>query len=70
MWSEGESSMKLSQRESEVLELLLKGKTSNEIGKELFISPYTVKNHRAKILKKLGARNTTELIIKTMKEGC
>ncbi len=49
-------------REREVLELLLQGKTSNQIAAELFISKLTVDGHRKKILKKSNSSSTVELI--------
>ena len=52
----------LSPRESDVLELLIRGKSSAQIAAELFISKLTVDTHRRNILKKTGAKNTAELI--------
>jgi len=45
----------LSERELEVLDLLAKGHTNKEAGRELFISQATVKSHVENILRKLGA---------------
>ena len=36
---------KISEREREVIKLLIMGKTNREIENELFVSPHTVKNH-------------------------
>jgi len=52
----------LSDREIEILDLVTLGKTSSEIGEELFISKTTVDTHRRNILEKTGARSTTELL--------
>jgi len=52
----------LSAREREVVKLLLDGKTSKEIARDLAISPRTVDNHRARLLEKFKAKNATELI--------
>ena len=52
----------LTAREREVFDLLLLGKTSIEMGRELFISARTVETHRARILHKLGARTTVDLV--------
>jgi DNA-binding NarL/FixJ family response regulator len=38
------------------------GKSNKEIGKVLYISKYTVKNHVSAILKKLNAMSRTEAI--------
>jgi DNA-binding CsgD family transcriptional regulator len=51
----------LSPRETEVLSLLVAGKTNNEIGEILFISLSTVKTHIASIFGKMGARNRLEV---------
>ncbi len=47
----------VSPREHEVLDAMCKGKTNAEIGRALNISPFTVKNHVRRILKKLGCGN-------------
>lgn len=49
-------------REQEVLSYLVKGFTSVEIGKKLFISPRTVDKHRTNLLKKLSLKNTASLV--------
>jgi NarL family two-component system response regulator LiaR len=50
----------LTQREREVLALLVQGKTNDEIGRVLYISAATVRLHVSHILSKLGASNRTE----------
>ena len=52
---------KLSEREREVLDWVLEGKSSREIGKALYISVKTVEFHRARIMQKLGVRSAAEL---------
>jgi two-component system response regulator FixJ len=51
----------LTRREREVLERLVLGKTSKEVGIDLKISSRTVEVHRAQAMKKLGARNGVDL---------
>lgn len=53
---------KLSSREIEVLNLIIKGASNGEISDELFISENTVKFHVRNILKKTGCSNRTELL--------
>ncbi len=53
----------LSEREIEVLKLLIKGKTNKEIADELFISIHTVISHRKNITGKLGIRSTAAMAI-------
>jgi DNA-binding NarL/FixJ family response regulator len=52
----------LSEREKEVLQLVEQGLKNSEIAEKLFISKRTVENHRARVMKRVGARNTTELL--------
>ena len=51
-----------SNREIDVLILLLKGYESKPIGEKLFISSNTVDNHRKNMIRKVDARDTTALI--------
>lgn len=51
----------ITQREQEVLQLLVTGKTYKEIGTELFISLPTVKTHVSNIYSKAKVRNRLEL---------
>jgi two-component system NarL family response regulator len=51
----------LGQRELDVLRLVVQGKTDNEIGAELYISPRTVQNHLTRIREKTGLRRRSEL---------
>ena len=53
--------LQLSRREKEVLRLIIDGLTSKEIAHQLFISEYTVVNHRKKMLQKTGANNMAQL---------
>lgn len=52
----------LSDREKEVLLLLISGLDNSAIGEKLFISRNTVKNHAYNIYRKTGAKNRTELV--------
>lgn len=54
----------LTNREVEVVALLIQGKTSNEIADELFISIHTVNTHRRKILLKTNSSSTSNLMSK------
>lgn len=51
-----------SDRETEILRLLGKGRNSFEIANELFITVNTVKTHRRNMLRKLKATNTSQLL--------
>jgi DNA-binding NarL/FixJ family response regulator len=52
----------ITSREKEILELICKGLTNNEIAEKLFISNRTVDNHRANLLEKTETKNTAELV--------
>lgn len=54
--------VKLSNREKEVLQLIIEEYTSGEIAKRLFLSEGTIETHRLNILKKLGVRNTAGIV--------
>jgi DNA-binding CsgD family transcriptional regulator len=51
----------LSPREREVARMLADGRTNREIADGLFLSPRTVEQHVAKVLRKLGVRSRTEI---------
>jgi DNA-binding CsgD family transcriptional regulator len=51
----------LSPREREVARMLAGGRTNREIAEGLFLSPRTVEQHVAKVLRKLGARSRAEV---------
>jgi DNA-binding NarL/FixJ family response regulator len=59
----------LSEREKEVLKLVVKGKSAQEMADELFLSIHTVYTHRKNILKKLSCKNATELLNYAMSKG-
>jgi len=53
----------LSEREIEVLKLIGQGFTSKQIADQLFISIHTVNSHRKNLLKKLGMKSPTQLMV-------
>lgn len=60
-WRRGRVEGALTRREQEVARLVAGGATNNEIAKLLFLSAKTVERHVSNVLKKIGARNRTEL---------
>ena len=53
-------------REREIAALLIDGLISKQIGKRLVISPRTVDVYRARLMRKLGAATTAELVNKLL----
>jgi len=52
----------LTNRETEVLKLIVQGYTNRQIADRLYLSVRTVESHRANIMDKLGARSRVELV--------
>ena len=59
----------LTDREREILALVARGFTNDEIGSELFISPATVKTHLARIMAKLDAHDRAQLVVFAYETG-
>lgn len=64
-----ENTQVLSERERDVLQLILKENTSEEIAKKLHISKKTVDNHRSNILQKTNSKSTIGLVKYALKNG-
>ena len=59
----------LTDREREVLALVGRGLTNEEIGAALYMSPATAKTHVGRILAKLGARDRVRLVVVAYESG-
>jgi len=57
----------LSERETEILTLICRGESNQEIADKLFLSKRTVDKHRANILDKTNCRNTACLVVYALK---
>lgn len=59
----------LSDREREVFYSMAEGRSNALIGERLFISERTVETHRARVLKKLGLRTQTDIVLYALRRG-
>lgn len=59
----------LSQRELDVLKLIAKGMSNDQIAQTLFISPHTVKNHVSNVYRKMGMDDRTQVAITALRLG-
>lgn len=64
-----ETHSNLTQREYEVLKLVVDGQTNSEIAKTLTISEHTAKAHVCNIIQKLVVDDRTQAAVKALKEG-
>jgi DNA-binding NarL/FixJ family response regulator len=60
---------KLTSREKEVLALIIKEYTTDEIANELFVSNKTVESHRSNLMQKLGVKNSAGLVRVAFEKG-
>lgn len=61
--------LQLTEREREVLLLVARGYSNQEIADELFISPHTAKTHVNRIMTKLNAHDRAQLVILAYESG-
>ncbi|MEW6047657.1 MAG: response regulator transcription factor [Bacillota bacterium] len=59
----------LTPREREVLALMARGLTNQEIARRLVISEHTVKNHVSNIYRKLGSDDRTRVVLMAIRAG-
>ena len=65
----GEIKNELTERESEILYLICKGLSNQEIADTLFLSKRTIDKHRENILSKTNVKNTAGLVMYAIKHG-
>jgi DNA-binding NarL/FixJ family response regulator len=59
----------LSSRERQVLQLVVEGHSSSEIGRKLFLSPKTVDTYRSRLMQKLSVADVPALVRLAVREG-
>lgn len=59
----------LTEREKEILKLLVQGLSNREVAEKLFISEKTVKNHISNIFRKMEVTDRTQAVVKALKLG-
>jgi DNA-binding NarL/FixJ family response regulator len=64
-----ESPEELTDRETDVLKLLARGKANKQIASELFVEEKTVKAHVSSILRKLGVQSRTQAALHAVRVG-
>jgi DNA-binding NarL/FixJ family response regulator len=64
----GSAKPRISQRERQVLDCVMKSQSNKEIGAELHISESTVKFHLARLFEKFGVRRRSDLILQTVQQ--
>ncbi|HNB21893.1 MAG TPA: response regulator transcription factor [Candidatus Melainabacteria bacterium] len=65
----GPNPFSLSQREMEVLQLLVEGLSNQEIADKLCLGTETIKTHMRHIMRKLSVSDRTQAAIKAMRQG-
>lgn len=63
------SSMILSRRQEQVVNLVARGRTVNQIATDMVISQKTVKHHLSAIYAKLGVHNRTDAVLTALRHG-
>lgn len=66
---DGNPLARLSERERQVIELVVQGHTSAAIGEQLHLSPKTVESYRSRLMAKLGVSDLPALVRLAIREG-
>ena len=59
----------LTERETEILKLIISGKTNKKIAKEIYRTERTVEYHRHRLMRKLGAHSAADLVKRAITMG-
>ncbi len=69
MIEQGRKAVSLTNRERQILNMLMSGKTNKDIATMLSISPKTVDKHRTSLMAKLEVHSFSELMARALKDG-
>ncbi len=69
MYCNGIKIKNLTEREIEVLEYVVQGKTNKEIAQILMVTHHTIKAHVASIIRKIGVKNRLEAALVAVSKG-
>lgn len=69
MYCNGIKIKNLTEREIEVLEYVVQGKTNKEISQILMVTHHTIKAHVASIIRKIGVKNRLEAALVAVSKG-
>lgn len=58
-----------SEREFEILNAIVAGESTNDISRNMCISPNTIEYHRKRLFQKLGATNMAEMVARAIERG-
>jgi DNA-binding NarL/FixJ family response regulator len=67
--ADARADLQLTERESQVLTLLVEGKSNSEIADDLSVSVHTAKAHVCSILQKLSVHDRVQAAVKAVKEN-
>lgn len=59
----------LTNRETQTLNMIIRGRSSKDMADSMNISTKTIEKHRASLMRKLGARSTAELLARALQDG-
>ena len=65
----GQSATRLTPRETQTLNMMLRGKSTKEMAELMFISAKTAEKHRASLKRKLNVNSTAELLARALEDG-
>ena len=66
---ESEILLNLTEREIEIIKLIVKGYSNSDIAEQLFLSIHTVYTHKKNIMRKLRLKSPVELVLYAINSG-